>query len=81
MLTVSLWQSGRISASHTGGSGLEHRSNPFLKQYFLSLNSLNSVKAFRENSNTYQIYLHKTLLLLLLQDKLNYPDILLLDNY
>ena len=52
MLAVSLWQSGRISVSHTGGSGFEHRSNPFLKHYhFLSLNSANSVKAFRENSN------------------------------
>ena len=51
MSIVSLWYSGKISVSHTGGNGFEHKSNPFLKQYyFLSLNSLNSVKAFRKNS-------------------------------
>ena len=46
---VSLWQSGRVSVSHTGDSGCE--SSTFFKIIlFLSLNSLNSVKAFRENS-------------------------------
>ena len=33
VLVVSLWQSGRISVSHMGGSGFEHRSNPSLKHY------------------------------------------------
>ena len=46
--SLSLWQSGRVSVSHTGDSGFKY-SNHFLKIIlFLSLNSL---KTFRENSN------------------------------
>ena len=50
LLAVSLCHSGKISASHRGDSGFEY-SNLFKVILFLSLNSLNSVKTFRENSN------------------------------
>ena len=48
LLAVSLWSSGRVSVS--GDSGFES-SYLFKIIFFLSLNSLNSVKAFRENSS------------------------------
>ena len=51
-LAVSLWHSGRISVSHTGNSGFEY-SNLLKIILFLSLNSLNSVRTFRENSNIF----------------------------
>ena len=50
MLAVSLWLSGRFSVSHTGVTGFDP-GNLFKIIIFLSLNSLNSVKTFRENSN------------------------------
>ena len=46
---MCLWHSGIVSVSHTGDSGFEP-SNLFKIIIFLSLNSLNSVKTFRENS-------------------------------
>ena len=49
LLAVCLWHSGRVSVSHTGDSGFEP-SNFFKIIIFLSLNSLNPVKTFRENS-------------------------------
>ena len=50
LLAVSLWNSGRISVSHTGDGGFEY-GNCFKIMLFLSLNSAISVKTFRENSN------------------------------
>ena len=47
---MCLWHIGKVSVSHTGDSGFEP-SNPFKIIIFLSLNSANSVKTFRENSN------------------------------
>ena len=47
---MSLWHSDRVSVSHTGDSGFEF-SNLFKIILFLSLNSVISVKTFRENSN------------------------------
>ena len=41
----------KVSVSDTGGSEFEP-SNIFKIRIFLSLNSANSVKTFRENSNT-----------------------------
>ena len=49
LLAVSLWESGRVPVSQTGDSGFEH-STFFLNNIILSLNSLNSLKTFRENS-------------------------------
>ena len=46
-VVLSLWLSGRVSVSHTGGHGFEP-SNLFKIILFLSLNS---VKTFRKNSN------------------------------
>ena len=54
-VVLSLWLSGRVPVSHTGGHGFEP-SNLFKIILFLSLNSLNSVKTFRKNSNTYVIW-------------------------
>ena len=51
---VSLWESGRVSISHTGDSGFEH-STFFKNNIILSLSSLNSVKTFRENSIVFGI--------------------------
>ena len=47
---LCLWHSGRVPVSHTGDSGFES-SNLFKIILFLSLNLLNSLKTFRENSN------------------------------
>ena len=47
---MCLWHSGIVSVSHTGDSEFEP-SNLFKIIFFLSLNSANSVKTFRENSN------------------------------
>ena len=49
LLAVSLRHSGRVSVSHTGDSDMEYH-NLFKIILFLSLNSANSVKTFRENS-------------------------------
>ena len=46
LLAVSLWQSGRVSVSHTGDSGLKYST--FFKNNIIL--SLNSVKTLRENS-------------------------------
>ena len=48
---MCLWHSGIVSVSHTGDSEFEP-SNLFKIIIFLSLNSANSVKTFRENSNS-----------------------------
>ena len=50
LLHVSLWDSGIISVSYTGGPGFQSNL-PFDFYIFLSLNSANSVKTLRENSN------------------------------
>ena len=47
---MCLWHSGRVSVSRTGDSGFKP-SNLFKTIIFLSLNSANSVKTFRKNSN------------------------------
>ena len=47
---MCLWHSGKVSVSHTGDSEFES-SNLFKIIIILSLNSVNSVKTFRENSN------------------------------
>ena len=47
---MCLWQSGRVSVSHAGDNEFEP-SNLFKIILFLLLNSLNSVKTFRKNSN------------------------------
>ena len=46
---MCLWHSGIVSVSHTEDSEFEP-SNLFKIITFLSLNSANSVKTFRENS-------------------------------
>ena len=50
---LCLWHSGRVPVYHTGDSGFEP-SNLFKLILFLSLNSVNSVKTLRENSNKCQ---------------------------
>ena len=67
LLAVSLWESGRVSVSHTGNSGFEH-STFFKNNIILSLNFLNSMKTFRENS----IYQHPIRLIMHCVSKLTY---------
>ena len=50
LLPVALWLSGTVSVSYTGGPGFQPCNPPFWFLIFLSLNSANSVKTFRENS-------------------------------
>ena len=46
---MCLWHRGKVSVSHAGDNGFKP-SNLFKIIIFLSLNLLNSVKTFRENS-------------------------------
>ena len=52
-LLYCLWLSGRVSVSYTGGPGFQPCNPPFRFLIFLSLNSANSVKTFRENSSEF----------------------------
>ena len=53
---MALWLSGKVSVSYTGNLGFQPYNLPFLFLLFLSLNSANSVKTFRENSNENEFF-------------------------
>ena len=69
LLHVSYWCCGSILVSYTRSSKFEpsytrgSRFEPFqwIEQFFLSLNLLNSVKTFRENSNTIDLHVNVSL--------------------